>query len=89
MCPVSRLIGEGREDVSGRGGLGLQKWDRGWGGKGTFGVTQSVRGNCKSVKGINMTVLEGMHQFIMYILKVRKTSEERAECSRGWGQTGL
>ena len=56
---------------------------------GMGGATQNVRGNYKSLKGINMTVLEGMHQFIMYILKVRKTSEERAECSRGWGQTGL
>ena len=32
------------------------------------GATQSVRGNYKSLKGINLTVLEGMHQFIMYIL---------------------
>ena len=34
-------------------------------------ATQSVRGNCKSFKkGINLTVLEGMHQFIMYIMYV-------------------
>ena len=31
-------------------------------------ATQSVRGNYESFKGINLTVLEGMHQFVMYIL---------------------
>ena len=31
-------------------------------------TAQSVRGNYKSVKGIILTVLEIMHQFIVYIL---------------------
>ena len=31
-------------------------------------ATQSVRGNCKSFKeGGNLTVVEGMHQFVMYM----------------------
>ena len=29
-----------------------------------------MRGNYKSFKGTNVTVVEGMHQFIMYILYV-------------------
>ena len=37
------------------------------GGK-TGGATQSVRAIYKSFKWINLTVAEGMHQFIMYIL---------------------
>ena len=52
-------------DFLGRGGLGLNKRER---GGGTGGATQSVRGNYKSFKGINPTFLEGMHQLIMYIL---------------------
>ena len=38
---------------------------RGEGG-GTGGATQSVRGNYKSFKGTNLTVVEEKHQFIMY-----------------------
>ena len=47
--------------------MGLNKTERGGGG-GTGGATQYVRGNYKSFKGMNLTVLGGMHQFIMYIL---------------------
>ena len=43
--------------------MGLNKRKRGAGG-----ATQSVRGNYKYFKGTNSTVVEGMHQFIMYIL---------------------
>ena len=51
------------------GGMGLNKRERGGGGgEGAGGATQSVRGNLKSVKGTNLTVWEGMHQFVMYIL---------------------
>ena len=32
------------------------------------GAAQSVRVNYTSFEGINLTVLERMHQFIMYIL---------------------
>ena len=46
--------------------MGLNKRERG--GEGVGGATQYVRGNCKSFTEINLTVLEGMHQFIMYIL---------------------
>ena len=67
--PVSRITGEGKAEF-------LRAWRPGFeeeaagagGGGGTGGATQSVRGNDKSFKGINLTVLEGMHQFIMYIL---------------------
>ena len=45
--------------------MGLNKRER----RGeTGGATQSVRGNYKSLNGINLTVLEGIHQFIIYIL---------------------
>ena len=46
---------------------------------------QSVRGNYKSFKGTNLTVVAGMHQFVMYqVYPVsRTTGEERAECSKG------
>ena len=39
---------------------------RGIGGRGgrTGGTTQYVRGNNKPFKGTNLTVVEGMHQFI-------------------------
>ena len=37
----------------------------GGGGRGTCGAAQFVRGNYRSFKGINLTVLERMHQFIM------------------------
>ena len=45
----------------GRGGLVLIKRKRGEGG----GAAQFVRGNYKSFKGINLTVLERMHLFII------------------------
>ena len=37
-------------------------------GRGAGGAAQFVRGHFKSFKGINVTVLERMHPFIMYIL---------------------
>ena len=40
----------------------------GGGGGGTGGAAQSVHGNYTSFKGINVTVLERMHLFVMYIL---------------------
>ena len=59
----------GGRSFDGRGGLVLMKRDRGGEGGGSAdGVAQSVRGNYISFKGINVTVLERMHQFIMYIL---------------------
>ena len=47
--------------------MGLNKRERGGGGV-MGGATQYVRGNYKPSKGMNLTVLEGMHHFIMYIL---------------------
>ena len=44
----------------------LIKRERGRGGGGGVGAAQFVRGNYKAFKGINLTVLEGMHQFIMW-----------------------
>ena len=59
------------------------------GGGGDGRTTQSVRGNYKSFKGTNLTVVEGMHQFIMHIRTVSPlTSEERAVYSKGWGVGG-
>ena len=55
----------GERSFQGRGGLNLNKREPG-GGAG--GATQSVRGNCKSFKGTNLTAVEGMDQFIIYIL---------------------
>ena len=43
-------------------------FDQKGGGAGTGEATPSVRGNYKSFKGTNLTVVEGMHQLIMYIL---------------------
>ena len=69
MNPVSRITGEGRAEFSRTWGLGFDQEGAGGGGRGrTGGAAQSVRGNYKSFKGINVTVLERMHQFIMYIL---------------------
>ena len=48
--------------------MDLNKRQRGGGGRGMGGATQNVRASYKSLKGINLTVSEGMHQFIMYIL---------------------
>ena len=46
----------------------MNKRERGGGEVETGGATESVRGNYKSFTGTNLTAVEGMHQFIMYIL---------------------
>ena len=61
VYPASRITGKGRAAW----GPGFEQEGAGRGG---VGATQSVRGNYESFKGINLTVLEGMRQFIMYIL---------------------
>ena len=64
--PVSRITGEGRAELKRTWGPGFdQEGAGGGGGGGTGGAAQSERGNYKSVKGINLTVLERMPQFIM------------------------
>ena len=49
------------------------------------GATQSVRENCKSFKWTNLTVAEGMHQFIMYILYVVRPVRRGRSVRRGVG----
>ena len=66
VYPGSRINGEGRAEVLRAWGPGFKQEGAGTrGGGGTGGATQSVRGNYKSFKGIHLTVLERMHQFIM------------------------
>ena len=66
--PVSRITGEETAEFLRTWGPGFDQEGAGGAGGGTGGAAQSVRGNYKSFKGINLTVLERMHQFIMYIL---------------------
>ena len=66
--PVSRITGEGRAECFKTWGPGFdQERARGRGGakQRTGGAAQSVRGNYTSFEGINLTVLERMHQYIM------------------------
>ena len=62
--PVRRITGGGRAEFVRAWGPGFEQEGAG-GGEGTGGATQSVRGNYEPFKGTNMTVVEGMHQFIM------------------------
>ena len=64
--PVSPITVEGRAEFLRTWGPGFDQ--EGAGGGGAGGAAQSVRGNYKSCKAINLTVVEKMHQFIMYIL---------------------
>ena len=80
------MTGEGRADFFRAWGPGFEQ--EGAGG-GTRGATQSVCENYKSFKWTNLTVVEGMHKSIMYILFESHTSVERAECSKGWGVWGV
>ena len=66
VYPVNRITGEGRAEFLRAWGPGFEQ--EGAMAEGTGGATQSVRGNCKSFKGTNMTVVQGMHQFITCIL---------------------
>ena len=61
--PVSRITGEGRAGFLKPWEPGLDQKGAGVGG-GTGGAAQFVRRNYNSFKGINLTVLERMHQFI-------------------------
>ena len=56
--PLSRITGEGRAEF-------LRTWGPGFNPEGAGGAAQPVRGNYKSFKGISLTVMERMHQFIM------------------------
>ena len=69
MYPVSRISDEGRAEYVRAWGPAFEQEGVGGRGEGeTGGATHNVRGNCKSFKGKNLTVVEGMHQFITYIL---------------------
>ena len=73
VYPVSSIPGEGSADFSRAWGPEFEQEGAGGGGGGegeTGGATPSVRGNYKSFKGANLTVVEEMHQFIMYIYPV-------------------
>ena len=63
------------------GGWGLPE-GAGMGG----GATQRVRENNIPFEGPNMTVVEIMHQFIMYILKVVQPGRGRRSVERGGGR---
>ena len=67
VYPVSRITGEGRAEFLRAWGHGFEREGAGGGGR-MNSATQNVRGSYKSLKGINLTVLDGMHQFIMHIL---------------------
>ena len=67
--PVGRITGEGRAEFLRTWGADCDQKGAGWRGDGgTGGAAQSVRGNYNSFEGINLTVLERMHQFIMCML---------------------
>ena len=68
---VSRITGEGEgRSFEGRGGLVLIKSEQVWrgGGLGRGGQLNMCVETIHYFEGINVTVLEIMHQFIMYIL---------------------
>ena len=68
MYPVSRITGEGRAEILRAQGPGFKQEGAGRGGAGgTGGAAQSVRGNYKSSKGTNLTVVEGMPRFLSCI----------------------
>ena len=48
--------------------MGLNKRERGEEGGGMRGAAQYVRRNYISFEGINLTVLQGIQQYIMHIL---------------------
>ena len=66
VYPESRTTGERRAEFIRAWGHGFEQKGAGRGGR-TGGATRSVRGNYNSLKGIDLTVLEGVHRFIMYI----------------------
>ena len=66
----------GGRSFEGCGGPVLIKRERGWrGGGGTGGASQFVRGNYKSFKGINLTVLG------------KKTTLSLGGVGAGWGSS--
>ena len=67
---------EERED------MGSNKTER---GGGTGGGPQSVRGNYEYIKAIHRTVMESMHQFIMYILYVLQPVRRGGSAREGGG----
>ena len=71
MNNVSPITVEGRAELLRVWGPGFDQEGAGGEGGGTGGATQYVvRESYKSFKGIYLTVLERLHQFIMCILQV-------------------
>ena len=62
LCVETKIFQGDKSDGFGKNAPACH-WTGGGGGAG--GAAQSVRGNCTSLKGINVTVLERTHQFIM------------------------
>ena len=61
---IGGITGEGRAKFLRAWGPGFEREGAAGGGR----AAQPVRGNYKSLKGTNPTVVGGMHQFVMYIL---------------------
>ena len=68
VYPVTRITSEGRAEFLRAWGPGFEQEGAAGAGAGAGGATQSVRGNYNSFKGTNLTVVERMHQLIMYVL---------------------
>ena len=67
--PVSRISGEGRAEILRAWGPGFEQRGSGGGGRKRAGQLNLCAETINpSFKGTNLTVVEGMHQFIMYIL---------------------
>ena len=62
--PVRRITCEGRAEVLRASGPEFEQ-EGAAGTGGTGGATQSVRGNYKSFKGTNLSIVEGRPQFII------------------------
>ena len=72
VYPVSRITGEGRAEFLRTWGPGFDQKRAGLEGEGDWGGGGRAGNLCLEAinpcKGINLTVLERMHQFIMCIL---------------------
>ena len=69
VYPVCRITGEVRAEFLRAWGPGFEQEGAGGGGAGErAGQLNLYVETVNPFKGINLTVLEGIHQFIMYIL---------------------
>ena len=70
VYPVSRTTDKEWAETIRPWGAGFEQEGAG-DGMGGAGAAQSVRGNSKSFEGTSLTVVEGMHQCIMYSLSCK------------------